>query len=162
MKTDDFDHYLEQLAAALGHVDRIGPMKEYCTGLMLPAQRKSVEPLVARLDPWHVSAKHQSPLHFVGQSDWSDEAMLNQVRAWVQPLMAREASHWFWIVDEDHHRIQYRSSDQCAYPSQLEYQGAPFECPGCSDQCAYPSQLESNSEPYCDESVPTSAHIPVS
>jgi SRSO17 transposase len=100
MKTDDFDHYLEHLAAALGHVDRIGPMKEYCTGLMLPVPRKSVEPLAAQLDPRHVSAKHQSLLHFVGQSDWSDEAMLNQVRAWVQPLMAREASHWFWIVDD--------------------------------------------------------------
>jgi SRSO17 transposase len=100
MKTDDFDHYLEHLAAALGHVDRIGPMKEYCTGLMLPVQRKSVEPLAAQLDPWHVSAKHQSLLHFVGQSDWSDQAMLNQVRAWVQPLMAREAPHWFWIVDD--------------------------------------------------------------
>jgi hypothetical protein len=100
MKTDDFDHYLDHLAAALAHVDRVGPMKEYCTGLMLPVPRKSVEPLAAQLDPRHVSAKHQSLLHFVGQSDWSDDAMLKQVRAWVQPLMARQAWDWFWIVDD--------------------------------------------------------------
>lgn len=100
MKTDDFDHYLNHLAAALEHVDRVGPMKDYCTGLMLPLQRKSVEPLAAHLNPQHVSAKHQSLLHFVGQSDWSDEALLNQVLTWIQPLMAREAPQWFWIVDD--------------------------------------------------------------
>ena len=89
MKTNDFDHYLDHVAAALGHVDRVAPMKDYCAGLMLPLQRKSVEPLAAHLNPQHVSAKHQSLLHFVGQSDWSDQALLNQVRTCVQPLMKR-------------------------------------------------------------------------
>jgi SRSO17 transposase len=100
MKTNDFDHYLDHVAAALGHVDRVAPMKDYCAGLMLPLQRKSVEPLAAHLNPQHVSAKHQSLLHFVGQSDWSDQALLNQVRTWVQPLMKRQAPRWFWIVDD--------------------------------------------------------------
>jgi SRSO17 transposase len=100
METDDFDQYLDHLAAAVAHVDRVGPMRDYCTGLMLPLKRKSVEPLAAELSPRHVSAKHQSLLHFVGQSDWSDQAMLGQVLAWVQPLMERQASHWFWIVDD--------------------------------------------------------------
>jgi SRSO17 transposase len=75
-------------------------MKDYCTGLMLPLQRKSVEPLAAHLNPQHAGAKHQSLLHFVGQADWSDEALLNQVLTWIPPLMEREASHWFWIVDD--------------------------------------------------------------
>jgi hypothetical protein len=100
MKTNDFDHYLDHVASAVGHVDRVAPMKDYCAGLMLPLQRKSVEPLAAHLNPQHVSAKHQSLLHFVGQSDWSDQALLNQVLTWVQPLMEHDASRWFWIVDD--------------------------------------------------------------
>ena len=44
---------------------------DYCTGLLLPGERKSVEPIAAG-----VAAEHQSLLHFVGQSAWSDEAML--------------------------------------------------------------------------------------
>jgi SRSO17 transposase len=100
MNAPDFDHYLDHLAPALGHGDRVSGLKDYCTGLMLPLDRKSVEPLAAHLDPLHVSAKHQAMLHFVGQSDWSDEAMLDRVFAWVEPLMARAAPAWFWIVDD--------------------------------------------------------------
>lgn len=83
MKTDDFQAYLNHLAPALAHADRVSGLKDYCTGLMLPLQRKSVEPLAAQIDPLHVSARHQSLLHFVGQSAWSDEALLDRVLAWV-------------------------------------------------------------------------------
>jgi SRSO17 transposase len=100
MDTYEFDQYLDHLAPALAHADRVSGLKDYCTGLMLPLQRKSVEPLAAHLDPLHVSAKHQTMLHFVGQSDWSDEAMLDRVFSWVEPLMARTAPAWFWIVDD--------------------------------------------------------------
>jgi len=48
----------------LGHADRDAPMREYCTGLMLPLERKSVEPIAAHVGPQAVSAKHQSLLHF--------------------------------------------------------------------------------------------------
>jgi SRSO17 transposase len=100
MKTDDFEQYLDHLAPALAHADRVGGLKDYCTGLMLPLQRKSVEPLAAQIDPLHVSARHQSLLHFVGQSAWSDEALLDRVLAWVQPQMERGAPQWFWVVDD--------------------------------------------------------------
>lgn len=100
MKADDFENYLDHLAPALAHADRVSGLKDYCTGLMLPLQRKSVEPLAAHLDPLHVSARHQALLHFVGQSDWSDEALLDRVLAWVQPQREREASEWFWVIDD--------------------------------------------------------------
>lgn len=100
MKVDDFEADLDFLAPALAHADRVSGLKDYCTGLMLPLQRKSVEPLAAHLDPLHVSAKHQSLLHFVGQSAWSDEALLDRVLAWVQPEMARGVSEWFWAIDD--------------------------------------------------------------
>jgi len=67
-----FERYMEHLAAGLGHAG----LKGYCAGLMLPIQRKSVEPLAAHVDPLHVQAKHQSLHHFVAKSDWSDPRFL--------------------------------------------------------------------------------------
>jgi SRSO17 transposase len=92
-----FEAYVDRLAKALGHADRVAPMHAYCTGLLLPGGRKSVEPMAARLAPARVSAAHQSLLHFVGQAPWDDAALLRAVRAAVLPAMgAIEA----WIVDD--------------------------------------------------------------
>ena len=71
-----FEAYVEQLIDVIGHADRAEPLKDYCLGLMLPVERKSVEPLAAVTAPARVSAKHQSLLHFVGQAAWSDAALL--------------------------------------------------------------------------------------
>src|SRR6266481_1418308 len=60
---------------------------DYSRGLMLPIERKSVEPLAAHTDPLHVSAKHQSLHHLVAQSEWSDRAVLACVRDWVMPML---------------------------------------------------------------------------
>jgi SRSO17 transposase len=49
-----FAAYLEGLAKAAGHADRRTPLKNYCTGLLLPGERKSVEPMAARLAPANV------------------------------------------------------------------------------------------------------------
>jgi SRSO17 transposase len=56
-----FSRYLASLSRALGHADRIGPFRSYCTGLLLPGDRKSVEPMAARLRPDRTAAEHQSP-----------------------------------------------------------------------------------------------------
>ena len=37
--------YVQALSAALGHADRVAPFRSYCTGLLLPGERKSVEPM---------------------------------------------------------------------------------------------------------------------
>ena len=39
-----FEAYIEQLASVIGHADRMVPLHDYCTGLLLPGERKSVEP----------------------------------------------------------------------------------------------------------------------
>jgi hypothetical protein len=31
----------------IGHADRAGPLRDYCVGLMMPGERKSVEPMAA-------------------------------------------------------------------------------------------------------------------
>jgi hypothetical protein len=61
-----FVEYVESLAEVLGYVDRSGPLKDYCTGLLLPGERKSVEPIAAIVAPSRVSAEHQSLLHSSG------------------------------------------------------------------------------------------------
>jgi SRSO17 transposase len=78
-----FDAYVEALIRVIGHADRPQPLKDYCLGLLMPVERKSVEPLAAVAAPSRVAAKHQSLLHFVGQAPWSDEGLMGQVRDWV-------------------------------------------------------------------------------
>ena len=69
---------LDSLAQAAGHADRRIPFQSYCTGLLLPGERKSVEPMAARLAPDSVRRMHQSLHHFVADAPWSDEAMLDR------------------------------------------------------------------------------------
>lgn len=96
-----FDGYVEALTEVIGHADRAEPLRDYCTGLMMPVARKSVEPLAAVTAPSRVSAKHQSLLHFVGQAAWSDEALMGRVRDWAVPRMIeRGGPISAWIVDD--------------------------------------------------------------
>src|SRR6201988_5491863 len=82
-----FVEYIESLAQLLVYGARAGPLKDYCTGLLLPGERKSVEPIASIVAPSRASAEHQSLLHFVGQSAWSDESLLAKVRELVVPAM---------------------------------------------------------------------------
>ena len=68
-----FAAYVEAVTLALGHSDRAAPFRSYCTALLLPGDRKSVEPMAARVQPGRVQAAHQSLHHFVAKSEWSDE-----------------------------------------------------------------------------------------
>jgi SRSO17 transposase len=92
--------YLDWLAQAAGHADRNLPLRNYCTGLLLNGERKSVEPMAARLAPDHVQAMHESLHHFVAQSPWSDADMLRQVRNYVLPAMQKNGPVTAWVVDE--------------------------------------------------------------
>src|ERR1700736_274212 len=82
-----FAGYVEALGVVLGHVDRQQPMHDYCLGLLMPIERKSVEPMAAVTAPAQVAAKHQSLLHFVGNAPWSDAAMLAKVGELVLPAI---------------------------------------------------------------------------
>lgn len=92
--------YLEWLAQAAGHADRTEPLRNYCTGLLLDGERKSVEPMAARLAPDRVQRMHQSLHHFVSQSPWKDADLLRQVRDYVLPAMQKSGPVTAWIVDE--------------------------------------------------------------
>ena len=95
-----FAAYIEGLATAAGHQDRNTPLKNYCKGLLLPGERKSIEPLAARLDPDRVQAMRQSLHHLVAKAPWSDEVVLEQVRNRILPAMEKHGSVVAWIVDD--------------------------------------------------------------
>src|SRR3982074_1785720 len=92
--------YGEGLASVIGHADRVNPLPDYCTGLMLPCARKSVEPMAAVTTPARTAAQHQSLLHFVGQASWSDEKVLAKVCETVLPAIERAGPIEAWIIDD--------------------------------------------------------------
>ena len=94
-----FSAYLDRLASVIGHAARIAPMRDYCTGLLLSCERKSVEPIAAATAPAGTSAQHQSLLHFLAKGEWSDEAVLAQVRDVVLPQIERHGAIEVWVVD---------------------------------------------------------------
>jgi SRSO17 transposase len=92
--------YLDGLAHAAGHADRHEPLKDYCKGLLLPGERKSIEPMAARLHPERVQAARQSLHHVVAKAPWSDEAVLAEVRRRVLPVLEQRGPILAWIVDD--------------------------------------------------------------
>ncbi len=95
-----FASYVEAVSSGVGHADRVAPLKAYCKGLLLPGERKSVEPMAARVEPGRVQAAHQSLHHFVAKADWSDDAVLAVVQAQVLPGLERQGPIRAWIVDD--------------------------------------------------------------
>src|SRR5947209_13424426 len=92
--------YLSRLAEVVGHADRKERLVGYCTGLLLPGERKSVEPMAARLDPARVSSLHQALHHFVATAPWRDAAVLAAVREQVLPALTRHGPAAAWIIDD--------------------------------------------------------------
>src|SRR4051812_1882201 len=95
-----FDDYVERLGDTLGHADRRGPLRAYTTGLLLPGERKSVEPMAARVDPARVGAAHQSLHHFVAKAAWDDATLLRAVRDYALPAMLDQGPVRAWLVDD--------------------------------------------------------------
>src|SRR4051794_334750 len=95
-----FGDYVGRLGDVLGHADRRAPLRAYCTGLLLPGERKSVEPMAARLDPARVGAAHQSLHHFVAKAAWDDGALLAAVRDYALPALLERGPIRAWLVDD--------------------------------------------------------------
>ena len=85
---------------AAGHEDRRAPLKDYCKGLLLPGERKSIEPMAARLNPSNVQATRQCLHHLVAKAPWSDQALLDHVHQQVLPAMQKQGPVVAWIVDD--------------------------------------------------------------
>lgn len=84
-----FDAFVDEISAHLRHRDRAIPFRQYCTGLLLSGDRKSIEPMAARVDPDHVQAAHQQLHHFVSTANWNDREILSAVRQYVLQQVAQ-------------------------------------------------------------------------
>src|ERR1700744_5222488 len=74
--------YLDAIAGVLGHARRAASARAYCTGLLLPGERKSIEPMAARLEPAHVQAKHQALHHVVAVATCNHRRPGSQSSGW--------------------------------------------------------------------------------
>src|SRR3954468_8502719 len=110
------EEYLEAITPVLGHASRTAPARAYCTGLLLPGERKSVEPMAARMAPARVQAAHQSMHHVVAKAPWDDAAMLAAVRGQVIPALERHGPIGYWIVDDSGMPKQGKHSGGLARP----------------------------------------------
>jgi SRSO17 transposase len=138
-----FDAYVESLVDVIGHMDRAEPLHDYCVGLLMPCERKSVEPMAAVVAPSQVSAKHQSLLHLVGQASWSDEAVLRKVRDLVMPSLERQGGPIeAWLVDDTGFAKKGTHSFGRRRPAilrparqagQLPNRGDAFDCQSCGE-----------------------------
>jgi SRSO17 transposase len=109
MKTNDpspttrdqrFDQYLELLAEAVQHCDRAEPLRDYCTGLLLPIERKSMEPIAAQVAPEKVKAKHQSLQQFITDAPWRDRLVLGVAYRYAAPALERHGGVEATLVDD--------------------------------------------------------------
>lgn len=87
-----FGQFMEPLVAELGRSERREGAVLYVEGLLTPGQRKSVEPLAARL---HVD--YQKLQQFITDSPWEDSQVWSAIRREVVPVMEPLAA---WIIDE--------------------------------------------------------------
>src|ERR1700687_1365599 len=87
-----FATYVAGLSEGIGDARRAAPLRDYCTGRVMPGERKSVGPMAAITAPERVAAQHQSLLHFVGNSPWSDEQVLSKVRDMLLPAIERHGA----------------------------------------------------------------------
>ena len=92
--------YLGELTTVVGHAGRVRPLMDYCAGLLVTEGRRNAETMAVVTKPAHVSAQHQSLMHIVANSEWSDEQMLAKVREQVVPKMTQRGPIEAWIIDD--------------------------------------------------------------
>jgi SRSO17 transposase len=99
-EAERFEEYLGRLSRVIGHADRRAPLRAYITGLLLAGERKSVEPMAAKIDPKHVSMRHQSMHHFVANAPWDEKALIGGARDYALQQLERHGPVAAWVVDD--------------------------------------------------------------
>jgi SRSO17 transposase/transposase len=95
-----FEEYLHRLCKVIGHADRHEPLRAYLVGLILPGRRKSVEPMAARIDPYHVQARHNSMHHFVAKAPWDEEIIIRVARNYALEHFGRHGGVQALVIDD--------------------------------------------------------------
>ncbi len=95
-----FQEFVSRLFESIGHVDRCEPLRAYVAGLLLLGERKSVEPMAAKIDPRHIESRHQSMHHLVAEAPWDECAVLRVARDWALEQFERHGPVEAWVVDD--------------------------------------------------------------
>jgi SRSO17 transposase len=79
----ELDEYLESLTTGMGRPERRAAMCLYMTGLLLDGERKSIEPIAARLvdRPGEVQAMRQRLQQAVVVADWAESEIFARIAA---------------------------------------------------------------------------------
>lgn len=86
------DLYLSEMTASLGRCERRRCAGLYLRGLLLEGQRKSIEPLAAR-----VGGDVQALQQFIGQSPWAAQPLHTALNQSMGALLGRGR---YWVIDE--------------------------------------------------------------
>jgi len=118
-KVAAFERFMEPLVAELGRSERREGAVLYVEGLLTPGQRKSVEPMAARLQ-----VDYQKLQQFITDSPWDDGRVWSAIRREVVPVMEPLEA---WIIDETGWLKQGRKSVGVAH----QYCGAVGKQANC-------------------------------
>src|SRR6185295_952528 len=128
-----FQDYLEDLGAVVGNDARRRGLSDYMTGLLLPGERKSMEPIAERLDSGNVSRRHQSIQHFVSEASWKDGPVRERELGRVVPAMQQRGAIEHWIVDDTTVLKSGRHSVGVA----IQYSGLVGTTANCQSACRW-------------------------
>jgi len=95
----ELNAFLDEMVSGMGRPERRQAMGLYITGLLLDGERKSVQPMAARLvgDPSEAEAMRQRLQECVCVSPWSDEELLRRLAAKLdQEMPGIEV----WVIDD--------------------------------------------------------------
>jgi SRSO17 transposase len=83
-----FSVYVEGLVSVIGHADRAAPLRDYCVGLVMPGERKSVEPMAAVTAPARVAVQRPSQ-----QLKWKNSRLSDLARNLAPGIGRRMLAH---------------------------------------------------------------------
>ena len=89
---EEFPEFLEPLVSGMGRSERREGATLYVQGLLIPGERKSIEPMAARL-----GTDSQKLQQFIADSPWDDQIIWRTIRQEVVPVLEPLTA---WIVDE--------------------------------------------------------------
>ncbi len=78
----EFPAFLEPLVAELGRSERREGAALYVQGLLMPGERKSIEPMAARL-----GTNSQKLQQFITDSPWEEQELWRAIRREVVPVL---------------------------------------------------------------------------
>jgi SRSO17 transposase len=97
-----FEAFLNEIGGVLGHAKRRASFAVYAMGLLTDGERKSMEPIAARMcgDPDGTSAAHQRLSNFITDSRWDDRAVRQVAARYAVSTMTEREPIVSWIVDD--------------------------------------------------------------